>query len=171
MPGLVTLGEIASPYGKNGAVVFRPEYDLKIDLLGDLKVFLAPPLAKINYLTVNKALARGKRLILFFKEITSINLAENIVGRKIQVDSDNFQKLIILSKESPIGFACVLEDKTVVGEVVDVIYTPAHRVLIIKRANNEILVPEVPEFVENIDYEEQIVFLKKQEYLRNWNEE
>jgi len=168
MPGLVTIGTVASTVGNEGGVVLRPDYELNLEALAGLKVFVAPPLIEISYITISKALARGKRLIIFFNEIQNIDTAEKLAGKKIQVDKKALKKILKKVEPLPLGFNVYLDNNSKIGNVTDLVFSPAHRILIIRIKGGEILVPEVDQFVKHIDFDNKKVYLRTEEYLKNW---
>jgi len=168
MASLVTIGKVTSTFGKEGGAVLRTTYELNFEALPGLKVFVAPPLIEISYITVNKALARGKRLIVFFKEVGSIDAAEKLVGRNIQVEQEAYKKILKEAEPQPVGFDVYLDNNLPVGKITDIVFSPAHRIFLIKTEEGEILVPEVDHFVSSIDFQSKRLYLRTEEYLKNW---
>ena len=95
-----------------------------------------------------------RKLLINFYEINGIDQAKEINGYQIKIrrnllpekDSDEFYFTDLLGLQ-------VYDNGTKIGDVLDVLETSAHNILIVIDENEkEILIPIVEEFVKEIDF-------------------
>lgn len=166
---LITLARIVRTFGNNGALYIETDYDLKPEDFLGRKFFIAPPLIEINQITVKKALVKGKRLILFFKEINSLDKAEKLVGRFLQIEAKEVEKLKNRNQKTIAGFKVYLSNGSFVGKIEEVLRYPAQEILdILTVDNRRILIPNVYVYVLSIDEKERKVVVDADEFRRNW---
>ncbi|MBL7047630.1 MAG: 16S rRNA processing protein RimM [Candidatus Marinimicrobia bacterium] len=64
-----------------------------------------------------------------------------------------------------IGMDVVTADHIFIGELTDVLHTPAHDVYVIDCNGKEVLIPAVTEFVKEIDFDEDRIIISPIEGL------
>ncbi|MBR1674434.1 MAG: 16S rRNA processing protein RimM [Eubacterium sp.] len=114
--------------------------------------------------TCNSCKYMKNTVVLGFDEIKSIEEAEKYIKSEIYVDREDAVPL----EEGEyymadiLGFKAVLEDGTVIGTLEDYMDTPAQTILIIKAESDgrQIMIPDVPEFVREIDEEEKKIVIR-----------
>lgn len=171
MPRFLTVGHVLKTSGKKGAVVFKPIEEIEATKLIGRKLFIAPPLLEMAFVNVEQALVKDKRLLLFFKEINSIDLAEKLVGKVLQISEGEYLQLAKPLEKDYRGYKCVTDKGTFVGYVKEIIKNPAHDIFVVEGKKGEILIPNVPAFISKIKDEEKEVVLKEQEFQNNWGQD
>ena len=124
-----------------------------IDFWGDKKKFY-----------VEKVKQTGVSFALKFRNFDDDREAGVLIGRQVFVENEDAVKLpennyfihdLIGSK--------VIQGGEEIGEITDVLSTPANDVIVIKKnKNKEILIPLVLEFIEQFDAKKKILILKKE---------
>ncbi|MCX7832343.1 MAG: ribosome maturation factor RimM [Actinobacteria bacterium] len=170
MNRFITFARIVKTYGKNGAVVVEPIRKINEKRLTNLEVFIAPPLLERSITKVIKALVKDKRLILFFEGVEDISQAEHLTGRYLQTSERFIDNLFLEGEEDCLGFKCITSSGDLIGSVADILISPAHRIFLIKRENDEILVPDVSEYIESIDEKNGIIVIREGPYIKNWKD-
>ncbi|HZJ89156.1 MAG TPA: ribosome maturation factor RimM [Bacilli bacterium] len=115
----------------------------------------------IEKVTLLSVKPHGKRLLLNFKEITSIDHAENYVKNHLYVAKDDVklpEDYIYLT--DLVKYTVYLEDGTYIGQVTEVIEVASYYSIRVKRENkSDLLIPFIDEFIiETNDAEQKIVF-------------
>lgn len=171
MGRFITIAHVVKTYGKNGAVIAKSARKLNEKRLSNLEVFIAPPLLERPTVRVTKALVKGKRLILFFEGIEDISEAETLKGRYLQASESVINGLFDEEGNEYTGFKCVTSTGVLIGTVTDILINPAHRVFVVKRDKKEILIPDVPEYVESVNEKTGIIIIKEESYIKNWKDD
>lgn len=166
----VSFAQVLKTYGRNGAVAIKPELEIETEKLKGVKIFVAPPLRNISNLTVREARAKGRRLLIFFEEIETIENAEKLIGRTLQISNDDLRRIALNSESSIEGFICKTTSGMLVGEVQKVLDYPAHKIIAVRYKDKEILIPFVKEFVRKVDEDARELVLDEQNFLKNWGE-
>lgn len=154
MENLVNIGTITGTHHLTGNVKINSIFQ-ETDLIIGEKVLLEKE-DKKKILTVKKIKRLNeKKVIAEFEEINNIESAKELNGFQIKIRRDllpeknenEFYLKDLLGVE-------VFEKNEKIGEIIDVMETAAHNILIIEDTVNkkEIMVPLVDEFVKNIDF-------------------
>ena len=154
MENLVNIGTVTGTHHLMGNVKINSIFQ-EMDLIIGEKVLLEKE-DKKKILTVKKIKRLNeKKVIAEFEEINNIDSAKELNGFQIKIRRDllpeknenEFYLKDLLGVE-------VFEGNGKIGDVIDVMETAAHNILIIEDAVNkkEIMVPLVDEFVKNIDF-------------------
>lgn len=151
---LISLGRVAGAHGLKGA--------LKVDKAAAPEVFLA---VKEVYLDgaryeVASAVPRKRQVLLRLQGVDTLDQAEPLVGREVKGESSRFPSL-------PEGdyYWFQLEGLVVrhaesgepLGELVEIIPTPAHDVYVVQKEGREFLLPAVEEVVVEINLDEGVI--------------
>ncbi|MCX7643309.1 MAG: ribosome maturation factor RimM [Armatimonadetes bacterium] len=144
------IGVIVATHGLKGAVKVRPLHGAADQLFTvGSEMCAVLPSGRRQKLTIQTCYAKGSTWIVKFAEIEHIDLAENYVGLQLAVHKDWKPKLkkgeFLLSEL--LGMTVVTEEGEVVGEVVEVMESPAHDLLVTDRG----LIPMRREFIKKVD--------------------
>ena len=151
---LVIIGTIVGTHHLTGTVKINSIFE-EIDAIIGERVLLEKGDAR-KLLTI-KSVKRlnDKKLMLNFVEINNIEQAKEINGFQIKIRRD------LLPEKNENEFyikdllgVSVYENDEKIGEVLDVMETAAHEILIVKDivSKEEIMIPLVEQFVEEIDF-------------------
>lgn len=151
---LVIIGTIVGTHHLTGTVKVNSIFE-EIDAIIGERVLLEKGDAR-KLLTI-KSVKRlnDKKLMLNFVEINNIEQAKEINGFQIKIRRD------LLPEKNENEFyikdllgVSVYENGEKIGEVLDVMETAAHEILIVKDivSKEEIMIPLVEQFVEEIDF-------------------
>ncbi len=153
MENLVNIGTIIGTHHLIGTVKVNSIFQ-EIDLIVGEKVLIEKKdIRKILTIKDIKRL-NDRKLLINFYEINGIDQAKEINGYQIKIrrnllpekDSDEFYFTDLLGLQ-------VYDNGTKIGDVLDVLETAAHNILIVIDENEkEILIPIVEEFVKEIDF-------------------
>lgn len=144
------IGFIVATHGLKGAVKVRPIHEAAEQLFTEgTKMCLALPSGRKQKLTVQSCYAKGSIWIVKFAEVAHIDAAEKIVGLYLTVHEDWKPKLeegeFLLSEL--LGMKVMTEGGEAVGEVLDIMGSPAHDLIVTERG----LIPMRKEFVKKVD--------------------
>ena len=101
------------------------------------------------------------KVVLKIKDIDSIDAAQKLINKEIYVKRDDATPLIqdeyyvadIIDKQ-------LILDNKIIGIVKDIMFTGSNANLITMYNNKEILIPMIKDFVDNIDLENNKIYLK-----------
>lgn len=154
MENLVNIGTITGTHHLTGNVKINSIFQ-ETDLIIGEKVLLEKEDKKKILTVKNIKRLNEKKVIAEFEEINNIDSAKELNGFQIKIRRDllpeknekEFYLKDLLGVE-------VFEKNEKIGEIIDVMETAAHNILIIEDTVNkkEIMVPLVDEFVKNIDF-------------------
>lgn len=166
----ITVALIVGTHGLNGAVKILPETDYPERFKKGTKYFLAPPLPMLSEVTLKEVFSSGKHLVFYFEEVKSIDEAEKLKGRVLQVPED---ELFPIGEDNFFFFEVkggkvFFETGEFFGKVTEVISTGAGEVFVIETEKGEILIPAVKKLVKKIDRKNRVIILKKEIYLKEF---
>ena len=154
MENLVNIGTITGTHHLTGNVKINSIFQETYLIIGE-KVLLEKEDKKKILTVKNIKRLNEKKVIAEFEEINNIDSAKELNGFQIKIRRDllpeknekEFYLKDLLGVE-------VFEKNEKIGEIIDVMETAAHNILIIEDTVNkkEIMVPLVDEFVKNIDF-------------------
>jgi len=91
-----------------------------------------------------------------FNGINNINDIEYLKGSQVFINEDDLKLDDEIYSGKLIDFVVIYDNKEI-GKITEIIDTPANEVL---RVNDKILIPYVDEFIEKIDIDKKILYLK-----------
>ena len=154
MENLVNIGTIVGTHHLRGSVKINSIFE-NIELIQNERVLLEKNDKKKLLVVKNVKRLNDKKAILNFEGIDNIDAAKELNGYKIKIrrdllpekSEDNFYIKDIFGLE-------VFSENKKIGEIVDVMETAAHNILIIEdiETEKEIMVPLIDEFVTKIDF-------------------
>ena len=157
------IGVVTKTHGLKGEVAVFPTSD-DLDRYSYLEKCYIKNGNSYREVTCNSCKYMKNTVVLGFDEISTIEEAEKIIKAEIYVDREDAVPLDDgeYYMADLIGFKAVLEDGSVVGTLDDYTETPAQTILIFKAADDgrEIMIPDVPEFVGDVDLDEKTIVIK-----------
>jgi len=145
---------IVATHGLKGAVKVKPIHGAADQLFvvgGEMCLVL--PSGRRQKLTIQTCYAKGSTWIVKFAEIDHIDAAEKCVGLQLAVHKDWRPQLeegeYLLSEL--LGMSVVTEEGELVGEVLEVLESPAHDLLVTERG----MIPMRREFIKKVDTEKR----------------
>lgn len=158
------IGVIVATHGLKGAVKVKPIHGAADQLFAvGNEMCLTLPSGRKQRLTVQACYLKGSTWIVKFAEIEDINVAERCVGLQLAVHKDWKPELkedeFLLSEL--LGMTVVTESGEFVGEVLEVMESPAHDLLVTERG----LIPMRHEFIKKVDREKRQIIVNLPEGL------
>ena len=154
MENLVNIGTIVGTHHLRGSVKINSIFE-NIELIQNERVLLEKNDKKRLLVVKNVKRLNDKKAILDFEGIDNINAAKELNGYKVKIrrdllperNEDDFYVKDLFGIE-------VFSENEKIGEIIDVMETAAHNILIIEDINTkkEIMVPLIDEFVTKIDF-------------------
>jgi 16S rRNA processing protein RimM len=163
---LISVGKISGTHHLMGTVKVASNFD-GLEILIGSKVMVKNHL-ETKLLTVkNVKRLNAKRLAFDFEEITNKSDGAALSGYSIYVRKD----ILGLDEDEyyiseVIGMKAVTVQGEELGEITDLMETAAHDIYIIGEGKNEIMVPDVEEFVKDIDFEKRVITFELIEGMR-----
>ena len=152
MENLVNIGTIVGTHHLRGSVKINSIFE-NIELIQNERVLLEKDDKKRLLTVKNVKRLNEKKAILDFEEIGNVDSAKELNGYKVKIRRD------LLPEKSEDDFYIkdlfgleVFSENNKIGEIVDVMETAAHNILIIEDTKKEIMIPLIDEFVTKIDF-------------------
>lgn len=168
MENLVNIGTVTGTHHLLGSVKINSIFE-ETDLIIGEKVLLEKD-GRRKILTIkNIRKLNEKKLLADFEEIQNIEAAKELNGFQIKIRRE------LLPEKREDGFYIkdllgveVFSGNEKIGDIVDVMETAAHNILIIEDILNkkEIMVPLVDEFVKKIDFKDNRIEIELIEGMR-----
>jgi len=163
------IGEIVSTHGLDGSVKVMPLTELMSRFKAGNQVCLVSPTERRFLATIERSEVKGNKVTLKFEGINSIEMAERLIGWQMTVHPDAPSPLgedeFLIS--DLLGMTIVTTDGRVVGEVIDIMRSPAHDLFVTKRG----LIPVAKQFVKEIDLEGRRIVVEVPDGLIDWGDE
>ena len=154
MENLINIGIIVGTHHLRGSVKINSIFE-NIELIENERVLLEKNDKKRLFVVKNVKRLNDKKAILDFEGIDNIDAAKELNGYKVKIrrdllperNEDDFYVKDLFGIE-------VFSENEKIGEIIDVMETAAHNILIIEDINTkkEIMVPLIDEFVTKIDF-------------------
>ena len=158
MEELLQVGVITSTHGVRGEVKVFPTTD-DPNRFKSLKHVLLDTGREKKSLEVQGVKFFKQFVILKFKGIDNINDIEKYKGCDLYVTRENAIPL----EEGEVYLADIMNSKVVTedgeefGELVDILETGANLVFVVKHDGKEVLLPDIPDCVKEVDDENKII--------------
>ncbi len=168
MDNLVIIGTIVGTHHLTGTVKVNSIFE-EFDVIVGERVLLEKGDVRKLLTIKNAKRLNEKKLIINFVEINNIEQAKEINGFQIKIRRD------LLPEKNENEFYIkdllgidVYENDEKIGEVLDVMETAAHEILIVKDTVNkeEIMIPFIEQFVEEINFKNNRINVKLIEGMR-----
>ncbi len=170
-PKYLTLGKILRPHGIRGEMRMQILTDYPDRLINELKrIYIGQKVTDDNadLYTLKSARFHKDFLLITLAEINDRNDAETLRGKMVMIDIDNAVPLDEgeFYLYQLIGLTVQTEDKTILGQLKEVIETGANDVYVVKgREYGEVLLPAHEETLINIDFEAKLITMRLPEGL------
>ncbi|MCF7804990.1 MAG: ribosome maturation factor RimM [Candidatus Marinimicrobia bacterium] len=155
----VCIGKVLRPVGVEGAVKIQNYSDITDRYTSIQEIYIGPTTELAIPYRVDTVEYRGKDIVLQLEDHGNIEGVEHLRGyfcylprlEDEALDEDEFfvDELIGLTVENT--------DRVEIGQVKDIIQAPANDVLVINSQGDEILLPMVQEFIQEVNLGEGIV--------------
>jgi 16S rRNA processing protein rimM len=173
MENLVNIGTIVGTHHLTGSVKINSMFE-GIDVIVGERVLLEKDSRRKVLLVKSVKRINEKKAIINFEGINNIDLAKELNGLQIKIrrdllpekTEDDFYLKDLLGVE-------VFEKGEKIGEVIDIMETAAHDILVIQDIKNhkEILVPQIDVFVKKIDFDNNKMDVELIEGMREETDE
>jgi 16S rRNA processing protein RimM len=150
----VTIGSIVKAVGLKGEVKLLPGSDFWPGALHAAGLDLVSSDGSRRNVRVEKMRVKGRTFILKLSGVEGIDEAESVVGSDVVVSLEGLDSEQMPEAPLPcqlMGLEARLQNGEVVGRVVDLLLGPDQQCLIVERASERFLVPNVPDVVVRID--------------------
>lgn len=167
MENLVNIGTIVGTHHLLGTVKVNSIFE-DIELILGEKVLVEKGDEKKLLLIKKIKHMSNKKILVDFEGINNIDLAKNLNGFAIKIRRDllppkNENEFYI---KDLLGLA-VYDSNELIGHVIDVMETAAHNILIVRdNDEKECLIPNIDEFVKNIDFVNDKIIVELIEGMR-----
>ncbi|TVQ75202.1 MAG: 16S rRNA processing protein RimM [Balneolaceae bacterium] len=164
-PGLYPLGIIAKAQGTRGGFLMEVNDPAAMMETPDLLYFRYPDSQWVPYRVEEiRPQQAGKRSVFFviLEGITTRTEAEQLRG--LEVKTDRFTE----SSPDPdnvTGYTVLRSDETRMGEVADLMETPAYRILVVQASDRIVLIPWMEQFVVGVDDDSRTIRTRNTEDL------
>ena len=154
-PRFLVVGEIAKPHGIRGEVIVIPLTDLleRFSWLDEIYIGETSP----SPVTLESVRFHKGRPLLKFDGYNSRDDVEVLRGQLLQVPED--QAIPLEENEyflyQLIGLLVETVDGQQLGTLTEIIETGANNVFVVRGIRDEILIPDIPEVISEIDFENQ----------------
>ncbi|WP_066899588.1 ribosome maturation factor RimM [Streptobacillus notomytis] len=154
MENLILIGTITGTHRLLGTVKVNTIFPF-LEELKNLNVIIKNDFNDIKIAKVEDVKGvTGKRVLLDLDKIKNIDEAKSLIGYKIYVRSDLIPEYE--EEQSVIGYT-VLNDLENIGEVVDIMDTAAHSILVVVKEEKEVLIPFIDVFVKEIEDDKKVI--------------
>ncbi len=165
---LVLVGRVVKPQGRHGELAVAVYSDREDRFPNLRRVFLPAPEGEARELQVERAWAHKGRFVLKLLGVDSIEAAERLRGLELRIPEDELGRLPegTYWHHQLRGLRVQDQDGVALGVVQDVLETGAEaRVLAIRGAGEELLLPFAADFVRAVDLERGLLVVRKPEYV------
>ncbi len=157
---IVLLGKIVKTVGLKGEIKLLPSPDFWPGTLGVNGLVLVSPKGVSRQVNIDRKRPKGNTFVIKLSGIDTIDEAEKHVGSTLEVSMDKIGDASAPDKLLPfqaIGAEVRLPGGEVVGTVTDMLLGPGQDCLIVERDAEQLIIPNVPEVVVNVDVEKKII--------------
>ena len=160
---LVLLGKVSKAHGIRGEIKVYPYSDDPEQFSASYRrIYLSQDQEGVPVAyNIEKARVQGRQVLLQLEQCSSRTMAESLTGQQVYVSADDLPDLA----ESEF-YLHELEGKLLVdttgnqlGQVDNIIETPAHDLLVVRQAGKEYLIPVVADFIVEIGEEKVVLDL------------
>ena len=155
--GFVSVGRILAPWGVKG--------ELKVEVLTDFPERFTPKrqvYVNKRPLTIERSHARKRNLIVKFATVDSIDAAEKLRGRLLEVPYSDLYALPEgeYYRFELIGLQVSTTEGKHLGAIADILATGSNDVFIVRTDGKEMLIPVIEDVVQSIDIEKGRVIIE-----------
>lgn len=150
------VAHVAKTHGKRGEVVVAPDRGLPCLMQVGLRVACVPPLLRHDRFHVVERVsdAAGTGQLVALSGVGSIGDAAELVGRSLLVAEEDLpEDFDELDLEGLVGRSVVDDRLGELGQIEEIMVGAANDVWVVRGPMGEVMVPAVPEFVEELPEE------------------
>lgn len=150
----MAIGKVLRPHGQVGEVRVLPLTDFP-DRFSELESVYLVSEGETRSLTVERAELKGNTVILKFTEVETKRDAWELVGSTLEIPEE---EVVALPEGTYyvfqlMGMRVLNEEGEFLGEISEVLSMPAQDVYVVKREEEEVLIPAVESIVKSINLE------------------
>ena len=164
---LVTIGKITGTHHLKGAVKANISLSEPEIIIGE-RVMVEKPNGEKKILSVVKlSNLVGDKVVIEFKEITNKTEGNLLAGGLIKINRDILgmaEDEYLL--EDFLGMTVITSENENIGKVVDVFDTAAHDIIVVEDETTETLIPNIENFVKDIDFDKNEIYVEILEGMR-----
>ncbi len=152
MPDYRVIARVVKAHGKKGEVVTVPVHGLPSLMHAGLSVCIVPPrLNGPRWRKVESVGSDSRGELVKLSGIDDLNAADALVDRFLLVKAEDLPAdIAFLDREALIGRSVEDEERGSLGEICEVMYGPANDVWVIRGSYGEVLLPVIPDVVDEI---------------------
>lgn len=158
---LVTIGKITGTHHLKGAVKANISLSEPEIIIGE-RVMVEKPNGEKKILSVIKlSNLVGDKVVIEFEEITNKTEGNLLAGGLIKINRDILgmaEDEYLL--EDLLGMTVITSENENIGKVVDVFDTAAHDIIVIEDETTETLIPNIENFVKDIDFDKNEIYVE-----------
>ncbi|NYV27226.1 16S rRNA processing protein RimM [Streptobacillus felis] len=163
MDDLILIGTITGTHRLLGTLKINTIFPLLNEIIGK-NVIIKNDFNDIRIVKVEEVKGiTDKRALIDVDKIKNVNDAKELTGYKIYIRHDLIPEYE--EETTVIGYS-VFDKEENIGEVVDILDTAAHPILVVEKEDKEILIPFIEVFVLEILDEERKIKVKLLEGMR-----
>lgn len=158
---LVTIGKITGTHHLKGAVKANISLSEPEIIIGE-RVMVEKTNGEKKILSVTKlSNLVGDKVVIEFEEITNKTEGNLLAGGLIKINRD----LLGMAEdeyllEDLLGMTVITSENENIGKVVDVFDTAAHDIIVVEDENTETLIPNIENFVKDIDFDKNEIYVE-----------
>ena len=151
----IRIGKIVNTHGLKGELRILSDFRHKDKVfVKGMKLYVGK---KKEEFTINTYRFHKIYDMVTFDGYNNINDVEYLKGMQAYINEDDLKLDDEIYSGKLLGFKVVMNNKEI-GKITEVIDTPANEVL---RINEKILIPYVKDFIEDINMDEETVYVKE----------
>lgn len=151
----IRIGKIVNTHGLKGELRILSDFRHKDKIfVKGMKLYVGKKKEKF---TINTYRFHKIYDMVTFDGYNNINDVEYLKGMQAYINEDDLKLDDEIYSGKLLGFKVVMNNKEI-GKITEVIDTPANEVL---RINEKILIPYVKDFIEDINMDEETVYVKE----------
>jgi 16S rRNA processing protein RimM len=163
----ITIGRVLAPWGVKGKLKVKIETDFPQRFASGAKVYISQ-----QPMTIDSAEQHREKLVVKFSAIDSIEEAQKLQGKTIEIPHSQVQPL---PEGQYYHFQMIgLEVRTTQGELLgkisEILTTEGNDIYIVRSAKGEILIPAIEDVVKSVDLEQGHVVIEPIEGLLSQNQ-
>lgn len=151
------MGRITKTQGLKGAFRVYPHSRESANLHSLERIVLAPPNGEPFAVQVISSRSKGEIIILTVRGVDGVERAQELVGGEVLADPNDLEPLDEgeFYWYEVVGMEVVTDEGERLGTVQSIIPTGANDVLQVKKGKQEILLPNIPDVILDIDREDR----------------
>lgn len=151
---LVYIGDIVNTHGIKGEVRIISDFKYKkLIFKKDFKLYVDNEILIINSYRYHKIFD-----MITFQEFSNINEVLKYKGKKVYINKDDIEEKVVLN-EDYIGLE--VYGKEFIGTITEVMKSVAQDILVVKNEKKTYLIPNVEEFVKEIDLINRKIYINE----------